>query len=283
MIRAIQATGSVFLQRTRGQKMGPITRLISPGDRLAERLKPFVFLDAVDLRAGGPFSFDWHPHSGIATVTVHFEGESWTEESDQSTHALPVGGVEWVRAGRGIWHRGGAKPGDPVRGFQLWLALGEDEEFQPSASKYYSPAQLPTNGTVRVILGEFECMRSPVPAAPNVTYLQVSLEADQRVTFAARAQDAAFVAVLRGEVEVLGAGAPEFLEGPELGVLGPSEGPVVVVARAATQLIYGAAPPHPHELVLGRYSVHTSGSALSRGEGEIARLWTEGLGAQRGR
>lgn len=283
MTTAARATGSVFAQRTRGQKMGPITRLISPGDRIAERLKPFVFLDAVDLRAGGPFRFDWHPHSGIATVTLHFEGESWTEESDQSVHALPAGGVEWVCAGQGIWHRGGAKAGNAVRGFQLWLALGEDEELQPSASATFPPAELPTSGAVRVVLGEFDGLRSPVPAPPNVTYLQVSLEAGQQVTFTPRAEHAAFLAVLRGEVEVLGAGSRDSLAGPELGVLGPSEGPVVAVARAATELVYGAAPPHPHDLILGRYSVHTSASALSRGEGEIERLRAEGLGGQRGR
>ena len=283
MTTVTQATGSVFLQRTRGHAMGPITRLISPGDALAERLKPFVFLDAVDIRASGPFGFDWHPHSGIATVTIHFEGESWTQESDQSVHALPAGAVEWVKAGRGIWHRGGAKPDSPVRGFQLWLALREHEELQPGASGYYQPPELPTNGTVRVILGEFEGMRSPVPAPPNVTYLQLSLEAGQQVTLAARPQDAAFVAVLRGDIEVSGSGAREFLQGPELGILGPSEGPVVVVARAPTQMVYGTAPPHPHELVLGRYSVHTSPSALSHGEGEIARLWAQGVGGSPGR
>ena len=281
MSRAIQATGSVFMQRTRGQRLGPITRLISPGDRLAERLKPFVFLDAVDIQPDGPFNFDWHPHSGIATVTIHFDGESWTEESDQSIHALPAGGVEWVCAGRGIWHRGGVKSGHPVRGFQLWLALGEDEELQPGASEYYQPPQLPSNGTVRVILGEFDGMRSPVPAPPNVTYLQLSLETDQQVALVPRPEDVAFVAALRGQVEVLGSERRESIEGPELGVLGPSEGPVVLVARAATQLIYGAAPPHPHELVLGKHSVHTSRSALRRGEGEIARIWAEGVAAGR--
>lgn len=55
--------------RTRGQAHGPITRLMSPGD-LGQRLKPFVFLDLVNIPPGPASVMRWHPHSGIATVTV---------------------------------------------------------------------------------------------------------------------------------------------------------------------------------------------------------------------
>jgi redox-sensitive bicupin YhaK (pirin superfamily) len=163
------------------------------------------------------------------------------------------------------------------------LALGEHEELRPGTSEYYRPDQLPTNGAVRVVLGELDGMHGPVPTPPNVTYLQLSLETDQQVTLAPRPEDVAFVAALRGRVEVLGFGRSASIEGPELGVLGRSESPVVVVARSPAQLIYGAAPPHPHELVPGKHSVHTSRSALIRAEAEIARAWSEGLGGSEGR
>jgi len=36
--------------------------------------------------------------------------------------------------------------------------------------------------------------------------------------------------------------------------------------------VLGSAVPHPHDLHLGRYSVHTSAGALARGERRIAEL-----------
>src|ERR1700704_3155277 len=51
-----------IMQRTRGQKHGPATRLMSPSD-FGEILKPFVFLDLFD-HQGAPFEGGLHPHSG---------------------------------------------------------------------------------------------------------------------------------------------------------------------------------------------------------------------------
>ena len=43
-------------------------------------------------------------------------------------------------------------------------------------------------------------------------------------------------------------------------------------AEGATSFVFGAAIKHPHPLVLGYYSVHTSREALARGEAEIDRI-----------
>ena len=56
--------------------MGPNTRLMSPGE-LGEILKPFVFLDLFVMDgkiALPPIEMGWHPHLGIATVSVLLEG-----------------------------------------------------------------------------------------------------------------------------------------------------------------------------------------------------------------
>jgi redox-sensitive bicupin YhaK (pirin superfamily) len=108
----------LFNIRTRGHGHGPITRLLSPGDR-GHRLKPFVFLDAVDLRASGSPGFGGHPHSGVATATVTFDGTLWAKPSTGQRHLLLRGGIEWVQVGAGVWHRGGLTPQtDRVAGVQ---------------------------------------------------------------------------------------------------------------------------------------------------------------------
>jgi len=89
---------------TRGHGHGPITRLMSPGD-LGQYLKPFVFLDIfqMDRRASAGPRMPIHPHSGIATVTVLTQGAMHFEDPEAGTGTLGYGGVEWMRAGGGVW------------------------------------------------------------------------------------------------------------------------------------------------------------------------------------
>lgn len=100
-----------IVHRTRGQTHGPITRLVSPSD-LGELIKPFVFLDLFRIPAGGQPLFGWHPHSGIATLTLIHEGATTYEETTGQKGVLSAGSVEWMRAGRGVWHTGTSVGGD---------------------------------------------------------------------------------------------------------------------------------------------------------------------------
>jgi hypothetical protein len=43
-------------------------------------------------------------------------------------------------------------------------------------------------------------------------------------------------------------------------------------AQGDTAFVLGSAVKHPHELVMGYYSVHTSRAALAQGEAEIQRI-----------
>src|ERR1700756_1469489 len=94
--------GRQIALRTRGKSHGPITRLMSPSD-FGQILKPFVFLDLFD-NHGVPFAgFGLHPHSGIATLTYIAEGSVSYEDTTGAKGVLPAGGVEWMRAGGGVW------------------------------------------------------------------------------------------------------------------------------------------------------------------------------------
>ena len=58
-----------------------------------------------------------------------------------------------------------------------------------------------------------------------------------------------------------------------------SSADLAIQADNAARLVLGSAIKHPHPLVLGRYSVHTSAEALSAGEQEIVRIGSEAAGA----
>ena len=168
--------------RTSGHKQGPVARLMSPSD-VGEMIKPFVFLDlfGFDSRlAPMPMDVLWHPHSGIATVTVMLEGEVRYADTIGKEGVLPAGGVEWMRASNGVWHTGEAK--GRAKGFQLWVALPPELENAANASHYVAPKDVPDEGPARVILGAYGKAKRPV-AAPPMTYLAVNLKDGERWTY----------------------------------------------------------------------------------------------------
>src|ERR1700753_2528670 len=159
-----------IVHRTRGQTHGPITRLVSPSD-LGEIIKPFVFLDYFEIPAGGKPLFGWHPHSGIATLTVVQAGATTYEETTGHKGVLSAGGVEWMRAGRGVGHAGASVGTTSTKGFQLWVALPEALELAPSQRRHLSAEKIPAAGAARVILGNSGESPSPIPAPSGINYL----------------------------------------------------------------------------------------------------------------
>ena len=256
---------------TRGRTHGPITRLVSPSD-LGEVMKPFVFLDLArfDSKAA-PMRMEefWHPHSGIATVTVVLDGAIRIADTTGADVVLPAGGIEWMRAGKGVWHTGQVEPGG-ARAFQLWVALPPELEMAPSDSLYVQPSGVPVVGPVRVILGSYGGAKSPIDAPP-MTYLQVNLGPGEAWRYEpARGHEVAWIAVADGALHT-----PARVPAGEVAVFELSESAIDFVAEGTTRFVIGSAARHPHELFLGNYSVHTSARTLREGETEIVRIGRE--------
>src|SRR3984957_4640554 len=178
-VSTTQNRPSRIARRTRGNTHGPVTRLMSPFD-FGQLLKPFVFLDLFD-NHGKPFTgFGLHPHSGIATLTYVMEGSLSYEDTNGATGLLPAGGLEWMRAGAGVWHGGGSGEPGRARGFQLWIALPPAQELGPSESIYQAPEVIPCDGPARVFLGSYKTATSAIKAPSPINYLAVHLKAGER-------------------------------------------------------------------------------------------------------
>ena len=311
LVSAVKGKSRQIVERTRGNLHGPITRLVSPGD-LGQLMKPFIFLDAFHMSDTTGFKvcfnnnimikfyyiaslyynnsciplsytlflhikgFGWHPHSGIATVTVLLEGSLWYEETT-STGEVEEGGVEFFRAAGGAWHRGGPKTlanKSSMKGYQLWVALPEKLENGEPDSHYLSPAQVPTSGPARVILGKYLDAESTIPSTPTMNYLDVRLKAGEKWTYhTPEAHNVAFVAVHQGVLKTDDGEVPA----GELAIFNESapadsledDGALSFEAIGDTSFMLGTAVKHPYDLSLGRYSVHTSADALKKGEARI--------------
>ena len=258
--------------RTRGKQHGPITRLMSPSD-LGELVKPFIFLDLFSIDPAAGFSgFPMHPHSGIATVTYLMQGDTAYEDSTGKSGVLPEGGVEWMMAGGGVWHKGGsAKPGRKL-GFQLWLAMPPGLENAPALSQYVAPSEIQTDGPATVLIGAHGVASSVIAAPSPLNYFAVQLKAGERWQYQPPAgHSVAWVALSAGRMQTGGEPTAALTAG-EMAVFEESEQAIEFTALQDTAFMLGSAAKHPHDLVTGYYSVHTSHAALQQGEAGIARI-----------
>jgi redox-sensitive bicupin YhaK (pirin superfamily) len=242
---------------------------MSPSD-FGRFLKPFVFLDLFDTQ-GKPFTgFGLHPHSGIATLTYVAEGSVSYQDTNGATGLLPAGGVEWMRAGGGVWHGGGAGEGGRTRGFQLWIALPPELELGPSESVYLSPEVIPHDGPARVLLGSYGTATSAIKAPSPMNYLAVRLKAGERWSYQPpRGHTLLWTAVGMGSVLV-----PDELRQGELVAFRPSSTAIEFEAQSDAEVVLGSAVPHDYDLVLGSHSVHTSTQALREAEAQISAIQT---------
>ena len=253
-------------RRTRGQTRGPVTRLMSPSD-FGEILKPFVFLDLFE-HEGVPFNGGLHPHSGIATLTYVVEGAISYIDPDDVRGTVPAGGIEWMRAGRGMWHGGGLDKAGRTRGFQLWIALPPELELSSAAGIYLAPEDVPEGGPVRVLLGKYGSASSAIVSPSPINYLAIRLKAGERWRYEPPAgHTVLWTAVASGTVSV-----PDELRRGDFAAFEPSSEAVEFEAQADAEFVLGSAVPHEYDLVLGTHSVHTTPAALRDAQAHIAEI-----------
>lgn len=241
---------------------------MSPGD-LGELVKPFVFLDYFEFEGAAKAGLPVHPHSGIATHTTLLAGSLDYADSTGKAGTLGPRSVEWMQAGNGVWHGGGPAGGsEPLRGFQLWIALPPSLELADAFSDYVDDDAIPCAGSARLLLGAHREQQSPIAYHEPVTYLHVRLRDEERYTYhPAASHDVAWLAVATGSLLVDGEPLRR-----EMAVFEEGSAPIQMVATGDVELVIASARKHPYPLVTGYYSVHTNEEALVRGEAGYAAI-----------
>lgn len=266
--------GRAVVFRTRGRGHGEVFRLVSPND-LGQRLKPFVFLDSFagvmsEFAAAGGV----HPHSGTGTMTVFTRGDVRFDDPEAGQGHIGYGGVEWMRAGGGVWHGRELASGksERIHGFQLWLALRADLELSEAESQYVEGSAMRQVGPAYVVVGTHGGVTSPVKAPDGVNYLLVTLAPGQNWTYAPPAgHTVGWLALSRGNLA-----GPAPASNGELPVFSDDDGAIALQGgpEGAT-FVLGSAVPHPHDLHLGHYSVHATAEGLATGERNMEALREE--------
>jgi redox-sensitive bicupin YhaK (pirin superfamily) len=174
---------------------------------------PFIFFDRMGpaiLRAGQALDVRPHPHIGLATVTYLFDGKIKHRDSLGTEMVIEPGDVNLMTAGRGIVHSERSPEelrGTPlsISGLQTWLALPNDKEEIAPVFENTGHSALPLldadGATGRVVIGQFDGVRSPVATASDTLYADITLAPGARVKIPADAEERA-IYILEGTVVI---------------------------------------------------------------------------------
>src|SRR5690606_21472580 len=211
---------------------------------------PFIFFDRMGpavLRGGQALDVKPHPHIGLSTVTYLFDGKIRHRDSLGTAMVIEPGDVNLMTAGRGIVHserspeelRGNRMA---ISGLQTWLALPDDSEEVAPSFEHTLSSDLPEaeedGARIRLVIGRFEGLVSPVRTASDTLYADIQLEPGARVAIPAEAEERA-VSVLDGTIEIAGDRFPA----DRLLVFRPGDRIVVEAKQGAHIMLFGGAAP----------------------------------------
>jgi redox-sensitive bicupin YhaK (pirin superfamily) len=209
---------------------------------------PFIFFDRMGpaiLRAGQALDVRPHPHIGLSTVTYLFDGKIRHRDSLGTEMVIQPGDVNLMTAGRGIVHSERTPEelrGAPmsVSGLQTWLALPDDKEEVAPVFENTGALRLPQIDAEgvdgRLIIGDFQGLRSPVRADSETLYADLRLAPGASVKIPADAEERA-IYTLEGEVSISG----DVFPAERLLVFRPGDEIVVSSQTGAHFMLFGGA------------------------------------------
>ena len=187
-----------------------LTRVINqPG---LKHQDPFLMLD--EFRSDNPddyiAGFPPHPHRGFCTLTYMLAGQMEHKDSVGNTGIVEAGGVQWMKAARGIIHAEMPKQEEGLMwGFQLWVNLPAAEKLSDPDWHDYPAATIPEISTpdsrIRVIAGDYADKTGPV-SAPGREFLMldVILKPDAEVSLPSQGQQQRLAYVYKGSIDLNG-------------------------------------------------------------------------------
>jgi len=197
----------------------PVRSLFSYDRMGAGNISPFLLLDYAGPAHFTPASHrrgvGQHPHKGFETVTLVYQGELEHRDSTGSGGLIGEGDVQWMTAGAGIVHEEFHSPAFSERGgtlemIQLWVNLPAHNKNAEPAYQTLLDKDIPRfslghlNGELRVIAGDYLGHRGPARTFTSLNVWDVTLEAGAETSLALPEGDAAFLAVLKGTVQLNG-------------------------------------------------------------------------------
>ncbi|MGY3452975.1 redox-sensitive bicupin YhaK (pirin superfamily) [Bradyrhizobium sp. USDA 4353] len=224
-----------------------------------------------DFRVSGR-PFPPHPHAGFSAVTYVFAdsaGGLRSRDSLGNDVTVGAGGIVWTEAGNGVLHHEIPADARELHGLQLFLKLSAGNELRAPRMLQLAGDEVPewTSGDgdrVRVVVGSFNGVASPLVPAERFTLLDVTLR--RGLDYALTPGEVAIIYATQGGLAITtDDGRRDLAEGEAIAVQG--EGHAKLTADGATQLVIMSGPELREPIVV-------DGPFIMSSEAEIAAAST---------
>ena len=240
---------------------------------ILDQLKPFALFDA-GVIAQPELTIDWHPHSGVATITFPYDADLIHADSVGNGDTIKSRGLQWMERGSGVWHKENyVAHQDHIGILQLWLLLPPAEETAPVHYFNLQPGEVPQVDNVRILLGEYQGVKAAAPVSHNVSYLHICIKKGQVYDWQLpRGQTRGFVYSLTGSLSI----NRQIFHAEQLALLQEYPSSQVVelsiTAESDSEFVLALAEPWAHDIVSQYGQIHTNSSALEVGKQKIKLL-----------
>lgn len=173
------------------------------------QLDPFMGIDHAWMSAP---TFPPHPHAGFSAVTYLFQdSETPIANRDSLGNSVMIepGGLHWTAAGRGVVHQEDpAVLGRTTHLLQIFINLPRDKQNDAPFALTLAPQDVPVaqepGVSVRVPLGSYGELHSPLSPPTEVTLLDVFLQPGAVFTLPVPAGQRAFFMPIAGSAQLDG-------------------------------------------------------------------------------
>jgi redox-sensitive bicupin YhaK (pirin superfamily) len=170
---------------------------------------PFLGVDHAWI--SGP-TFPPHPHAGFSAVSYLFlDSETGIDNRDSlgNRNVIEPGGLHWTAAGRGIVHEEvPVETGKTVHMLQIFINLARAQQSAAPFALSLPPQDVPAAHLpgikIRVPLGGYAALRSPLLPPTEVALLDISFDDKAEMTVPIEVGDDFFVMPIHGAITVDG-------------------------------------------------------------------------------
>ena len=185
-MKAFKSIDYTWVGRPQQVGDGFVGQSMIPSQRFSD-FSPFLMLDhhgPMQVKPSPvPKGVDEHPHRGIETVTVVFDGALQHRDSAGNKGVIFAGDVQWMSAAAGLVHEekheiNFSRQGGVLDFVQLWVNLPRAHKMEKPRYQELTSAQIPTvqlndQTQLRVISGEIAGVKGPALTYSPVLLVEV--------------------------------------------------------------------------------------------------------------
>ncbi len=187
------------------------------GRNLLDRFSPFALMDYNAPRefppSKSPKGIGPHPHRGIETVTIAFQGNVEHHDNAGNHGIIYPGDVQWMTAGKGIMHKEYHEREYQLKGgmfqmVQLWISLPKKDKYtepryQDVRNEDMGKLTLQNDmGEITVISGEVMGSKGPALTFSPINLYVVDLKSEGKIELNEPEDYNTGILVLNGDIVV---------------------------------------------------------------------------------